>query len=356
MSIQILQPHIPHYREEFFKKLSERVSTKVYCYNSDTEIATSDFEKGNFITNKIDTYNFGPFVWYNPFKMIKSKSDTIVLMLDFKHIATWFLLLTRIFHKRRIIIWGQGISIKRYLKDERKTLVILKWMLKIADGVWFYTEKEKQLWQKRIPNLNAVALNNTISDIDKILRISKRSIPDKQQLKDQYKIKQPIVMLFCARFTPDRRTDLLLEVINKVNPEKFGFIIIGEGKSKPSFKNFSNVYDFGKVYDFDLKTELFAISDIYFQPAWLGLSVVEAMGYGKPVFTFKRSEKVLQCVEYFYVKDGDNGKIFEDPNEMLDYLKNIDCNEINLMGEYSKNYVMENLTMNDMVNNAIMIL
>jgi len=345
MAIPILQPHIPHYREEFFQKLYEKVSIKVYCYNTDTEVSNDDFQKGNFITNKIKTYNFGPFMWYNPLKILQSKSDTVVLMLDFKHIATWFLLLTKIFHKRRIIIWGQGISIKRYLKDEKKVLLILKWMLKLADGVWFYTEKEKQLWQKRIPNLNAVALNNTVSDIDKILKLPNISISKKQQLKDKHNINQPIVMLFCARFTADRRTDLLIEVINNVNPETFGFIIIGEGKSKPSFRDFKNVYDFGKVYNFDLKTELFAIADIYFQPAWLGLSVVEAMGYGKPVFSFKRSPDILQCVEYFYIKHGVNGYLFTDTREMVNYLIKIQKSDILKLSNNAKNFAKKNLSM-----------
>lgn len=352
----ILQPHIPHYRQEFFDKISLQHDIMVYCYSPDSSVLKEQFEQSSFKNLVIKSYNLGPFMWYNPFKLIKKYNDQIVLMLDFKHISTWFLLFTSFIHKKKIILWGQGISIKRYLKDESKTFFILKCMLKLSDGVWFYTEKEKQLWKKRIPNLNAVALNNTISDIKHIIDIPEKLNSTKRQIKDKYNIVQPIVFIFCARFTADRRIDLFLEIIQKVDKNKFGFIIIGEGDSKPSFSNFLNVYDFGKVYDFDLKTELFAMSDIYFQPAWLGLSVVEAMGYGKPVFTFQRSNDVLQCVEYFYVKDGFNGRIFNSTEEMVNYLMEVEnCNFLEL-GHNAKKFARENFSMDAMVNNALLLL
>jgi glycosyltransferase involved in cell wall biosynthesis len=356
MDILILQPHIPHYREEFFKKISEKKSVGVYCYNSDNDISDNDFQKGNFVTNIIKTYKFGPFMWYNPFKFIQNESDTLVLMLDFKHLSTWFLLVTSIMHKKKIILWGQGISIKRYLKDEKKALNILKWMLQLADGVWFYTEKEKVLWERRIPNLNSVALNNTISDIDRITEVSELESLDIKILKKKMAISQPIILIFCARFTKERRVDLLLEIIEKLNPEQFGFIIIGEGNYKPCFKKYSNVYDYGKVYGFEAKKELFAIADIYFQPAWLGLSVVEAMAYAKPIFSFKRSKEVLQCVEYYYVQDNFNGKIFDDTMEMISYLNGIQLDTVKQFGINAKKFVEENLSMDAMVTNALKII
>lgn len=356
MKLIILQPHIPHYREDFFKKLSEKHNLKIYCYTSESEVKEESFEKSSVDTSFLQSYYIGPFMWFNPFKMISKESTTIVLMLDFKHLSTWVLLFSRVFHKKKIILWGQGISIKRYLKDEKKTLLVLKWMLQLTDVVWFYTEKEKILWKSRIPKLKAVALNNTISNISDITAIDEPLAEEKERLKKKYKISQPIILIFCARFTADRRTDLLLEVIQKVDNNKFGFIIIGEGSYKPSFINFSNVYDFGKVYDFKTKTDLFNVADIYFQPAWLGLSVVEAMGYGKPVFTFVRSEKVLQCVEYYYVVDGDNGKIFKNTTEMICYLNVVPIDKITNLGKNAKKYVENNLSMDAMVTNALTIL
>jgi len=354
--IAILQPLITHYREEFFVKLTEFLDCMLYCYLSNNEGMKRNFKISTISTKDIQLYSFGSFSWYNPFVLLKNKAETFVLMLDFKHIATWFLLLTKFIHKRKVILWGQGISIKRFLQDEKKTFLPLKYFLSLSDGVWFYTENELNMWRQRIPKLNAVALNNTISGIDNILNIPEISQTEKQILKEKYGIKEEVVFIFCARFKANRRIDLLLQAIEKLDNKKFGFIIIGGGDYKPNFSEYPNIYDFGGVYDFKNKTDLFQIADIYFQPAWLGLSVVEAMAYGKPVFSFKRSEKVLQCVEYYYVKDNYNGKIFDEISNFLDYIYRLDFSEIQTMGKNAKAFAKENLLIENMLKNAVSIL
>lgn len=356
MSVIILQGFVPHYRKEFFDTLANKVDARVYCYETDAELDSQGFKNVDFQRYTVRSYHVGPFMWYNPFKLIEKNSSHVVLMLDFRHVASWVLLLTKFFHKKTIILWGQGISIKRYLKDEKKPLFVLKWMLQLADGVWFYTEKEKEIWQKRLLGLRAVSLDNTISEVSRILELPLKDFAVKAELKRKYNIVQPIVFIFCARFTENRRADLLLEIIEKADKDKFAFIIIGEGISKPCFNLFANVYDFGKVYDFKIKTDLFSIADIYFQPAWLGLSIVEAMAYGLPVFTFKRSNTVLQCVEYHYVEEGVNGHIFKDHIQMLNYLEKINMHQISLMGVHSKRFVTNSLTMESMVDNALSVL
>lgn len=195
-------------------------------------------------------------------------------MLHFAHLGTWILLLTKWLHHKKIILWGQGISVRRYLKEEKKPDWKLKWMIALADGIWFYMDKEKDQWQKYFPDKPMVALCNTLSGVDEMTKYQ----PDltKDELKAKYGVKQDVIFIFCARFTADRRVDLLLETIKRLDDEKYGFVIIGSGKCKPDFSSYGNVYDFGAVYDTAVKRELFALADIYFQPGWVGLSIVEA--------------------------------------------------------------------------------
>jgi len=356
MKLTILQPHIPHYREEFFAKLSDKFSCRIFCYNQSEDVAQQNFKESNIKTNFLKSFSFGSLFFYNPVPFLKNNSETMVLMIDFKHITTWFLLLTKFIHRKKIILWGQGISIPRFLKDEKKTLLPVKWLLSLADGVWFYTENELQIWKKRLPKLNAVSLNNTIGNIDKILNISAISLSEKQQLKEKYGISQEIVFIYCARFTADRRIDLMLKAIENLDTEKFGFIIIGAGNDKPDFSAYKNVYDFGSVYDFSTKTEIFQCADIYFQPAWVGLSIVEAMAYGKPIFTFKRTDKVLQCVEYHYINNNFNGKIFVNTSDFTAFFDNFNELEIKTLSQNAKDFVQKNLSMQNMAEKAISIL
>ena len=275
-------------------------------------------------------------------------------MLHFAHITTWLLLLTKFIHRKRIILYGQGISVKRYLKEEQKVDWKLKGMIALADSVWLYMPKEEQQWKEIFPQKTIVALNNTVTGMKEI--VSYIPAMTKIELKEKYAIKEERILIFCARFTsPYRRVDLLLQTIEKLDRERFGFIIIGDGVNKPDFTKYTNVHDFGAVYDVEVKRELFAIADIYYQPGWVGLSIVEAMGYGLPVFTFIRSAETLQCVEYSYIEDGMNGRIFETVDECVEVINESKDEEIAEMGEKAK-ALAKTLLVENMVNRAMSIL
>lgn len=353
--LAILQPQIPHYREEFFIELRKKVATDIFVTESPKKFIHKGFNLTTIPVKNLWNINIKDLLFYSPFPLLSSQYKTIVIMLHFAHITTWLLLLTKKIHRKKIVLWGQGISVKRYLKEEKKPDWKLKLMIALSDGVWLYMEKEKKMWKQIFPKKNIVALNNTLSGVSKICNYT--PLQDKKTIKKKYCINQEIILIFCARFESNyRRTDLLLETIQQLNSQKFGFIIIGAGKNKPNFSSYKNVYDFGAIYDSKVKQELFSIADIYFQPGWVGLSIVEAMAYGKPIFTFKRSIETKQCVEYSYIIDGKNGKIFNDLQNCLECINNISIEEIEKMGNIAKEYVKQNLLPEYMVQRAISIL
>lgn len=326
----------------------------IYIYNSIDTAKECGFKIDDVRLNCIRNMQFKGFLLYDPFAFLCRKYDTLVLMWHFAHITTWLLLLTKFIHRKKIILWGQGISVKRYLKEEKKHNILLKWMMAFADGGWVYMEKECKQWQKIFPGKPLVALNNTLSGTDEMVRYESKQT--KVELKARYGIKEEMILLFCARFTnPYRRVDLLEEVIRRLNKEHYGFVIIGAGEYKPDFSGYTNVYDFGAVYDRDVKRDLFSLTDVYFQPGWVGLSVVEAMAYGKPVCTFRRKPDVLQCVEYSYIKDGENGMIFEDIEDCIGRFENIDKMKTEQMGKAAKKFVDNCLSIHNMVDNACSI-
>lgn len=354
-NIAILQPEVPHYRTEFFKCLNSEMETMdIYVFNSLESAKKSGFKIDLDGLKPIANKQWHGFLLYNPFTLLK-KHRTLVLMLHFGHITTWLLLLTKWLHRRKIIVWGQGISVKRYLKESRKPDWKLKWMMAMADGVWLYTETERRMWEKVFPNKNMVALGNSLSNVSEMLNYTPSL--SKEELKSKYGIKQKRILIFCARFeSPYRRTDLLLEAIKQLDSTTFGFIIIGAGSNKPDFTPFQNVYDFGAVYDQSKKRELFAIADLYFQPGWIGLSAVEAMAYGKPICTFVRSKETFQCVEYGYIEYGCNGLIFHDIEDCIRQVQTLSDEKITEMGNNAKAYVESNLTPKHMAQQALSVI
>lgn len=348
--IAILQPFIPHYREQFFNQLQQKAAFDLYCYEGN-QLSRNNFAQGKTPVIPVNALNIGPFIIYNPFKFFRKDYKVLVLMLNFAHLSTWFILFMKPFLRRKVILWGHGISVKRYVREEQQPNFLLKCMIRMADGIWFYTKKEQEIWQRAVPGVKGYALGNTISDVESILQLVQ---PDKAAVKAKYNITQPRVLIYCARFNePGRRVDLLVKLITRLDPQKFGVIIIGDGKLKPDFSPFKHVYDFGAVYDRQQKDELFAAADIYFQPGWVGLSIVEGMAYGKPIFTLLRTAELLQCVEYSYIQDGYNGMIFEDVDACLQELNNLQDAEITLMSANAREYVKRELTMNTMINNAM---
>lgn len=354
-NIAVLQPQIPHYRTEFFEALKIRTfNLDVYTYNSISEFKQQGFKVDYANLHNISNIHYKGILWYNPCPLLHEKYDTLVLMWHFAHITTWLLLLMKFIHRKKVILWGQGISVKRYLKEENSPNIFLKWMLSLADGAWVYMEKEAKEWQKVFPEKKIVALNNTLSGTSEMLKCE--AFYNKGELKLKYGIKEKYILIFCARFTnPYRRTDLLIKAIENLDNEQFGFVIIGSGIYKPDFSNYSNVYDFGAQYDIKVKQELFSLADLYFQPGWVGLSIIEAMAYGKPVCTFMRSEKTLQCVEYSYIKDNVNGMIFRSVSDFLMRLSKINDDDINRMGNNARLLVKEKLNICNMTNNACSI-
>lgn len=355
--IVILQPEVPHYRVDFFQYIAHSSENfKIFVYNSFQDTKKQGFNISTtglyYIANKKIKETL---LLYNPFPLLSKEYDTIVLMLHFAHITTWLLLLTKWFHRKKIILWGQGISVKRYLKEEKKPDWKIKWMMALADGVWIYMEKEAEQWHKIFPHKPIVALNNTLSGVKEMTEYKPRL--SKEILKNKYGIKQQTILIFCARFENNyRRTDLLLETIKRLDNKKYGFIIIGAGKNKPDFSIYENVYDFGAVYDTSIKQELFYIADLYFQPGWVGLSIVEAMAYGKPICTFVRSKRTKQCVEYSYIKNDVNGLIFSDMNDCINRISILKSDDIYRLGHNARNLVIKCLTPENMAANALTII
>ena len=355
--VAVLQPEVPHYREEFFQRLGEACETvDIYVYNSFEHTRKHGFSINTDGIKHIENKNLHEVLIYNPLPMCLKQYDTLVLMLHFAHITTWLLLLTKWLHRKKIILWGQGISVKRYLKETKEPDWKLRWQIALADGVWIYEEPEAKQWQRIFPNKPIIALNNTLTGAEDMCEWSV-SGDERKRIRSQWPIKQSIIFIFCARFDNDyRRPDLLIETIERLDAEKYGFIIIGEGKNKPDFSKYKNVHDVGAIYDNEVKRELFAAADIYFQPGWVGLSIVEAMAYGKPVFTFRRSAETLQCVEYCYIDEGENGLIFDDMDDCIRKICGLTQNKIEQMGWAARLLVKEKLTPRQMSGQAMVVL
>ena len=168
-NVAILQPVVPHYREEFFERFAAKCRhCDIFVYNTEKAAKQQGFNAASKGVRYIHNIQAHGIMICSPMLMLSKRYDTLILMLHFGHITTWLLLLTKWLHKKRIILWGQGISVKRYLREERQPDWKLKWQISLADGVWIYMEKEARIWKGLFLQKPIVALGNTISGMDKM--------------------------------------------------------------------------------------------------------------------------------------------------------------------------------------------
>lgn len=351
MNLGILYPRISHYREEFFEEIMKVHNIDFYLYESIKESEKDNFKNSYIQATYLKTFELLKKVrLINTIPMMKKKYDVVILIGEMRSISVWFLLIYYKFTKTKTILWGHGISIHTYLIESKKLNSLRVAFHKLADHNWYYTKNEVEIWKSYILEDRLTPLNNTIN-IEEILNSTKSL--DKEKLKDKYNINTEINFIFSARFSKlERRADLIPELVKLLDKDKYGFIIIGDGNLKPDFSSFSNVYDFGAIYDRDIKDELFEIADIYYQPGWMGLSTNEALAYGKMVLTFERSKEIKQCVEYTYLNDK-NSYIAKDMNDLVLFLSTLSYEEIIQYSNNAREYAQKNLTLKTMVDNAL---
>jgi len=346
-NIAIIQPLIPSYRQEFFLRLSSKIHYDLFTLSEKKSKHREGINESNSKVKHLKTLQFKQFRWFNPFPVLR-KYKTIVLCGESSIITNWVILLVSKFINNTILIWGHGVT---YSKN-KPVNYLHKLMYFLCDGGIFYTPKEMRYWRMKFPNKKMTALNNTLFVDQKYFNILNETIiENKASLKNKHNITQTKVFISCHRFTnPNRRHDLLEKVIAESDKTKVGFIIIGDGYLKPDFSKYSNVYDFGAVWNDILKTELFFMADFYLQFGALGLSIVEAFAYGKPIITMKRSGIIRQGTEYYYLKNNYNSIIIDDINEFSNTF-NISKSKYETISKNALYTYNKNLQINQMVEN-----
>jgi len=352
MKIALIQPLIPNYRESFFSTLTSHYDIDFFVYENIVDSEKKYILKSTIPVHPLKiNYIIGKIFFYPFCQFFKQKYDLVIFPAEIRSVSTWILLLLFKLKKTKTILWGHGISIVHYLKEEKKYPLIRRIFHSFASLIWLYTDKEKGIVTRYLNKEKVITLTNTIDLKSPNFSNDSQAM---NKLKIKYNISTKFNFLYSARFnTKYRRIDLLLKIIEKLDKSKFGFIIIGDGPFKPDFSQYSNVYEFGAIYDRNIKNELFAIADLYIQPAWLGLSAAEALLYGKPVLTFKRSAEILQGVEYSYVHSHVNGFIAENLEDMLHFIKTLDYSKLSALQVNAKEYASSHLKSDRMVSIAI---
>ena len=337
--IFIIQPLIAHYRIELYEKLNLDFDLIVVYGRT-----SSDFKqvKEASYLRKVSSINFLNMEFYFVMNLIREFRPNIVISYgESKQLVNLLLLFQKRFMDFKFLIWSHGIYTPLSLNDKLKIL-----MMKLSDGVILYTEKCK-IEMEKYGILQSTFLNNT-------LKIKNYSVISSQDLKNKYQINHKKLGIFVSRFSKEKSPELLFDLMKEINSKDsdIGFIVIGEGPFKPNFSNSNFIYDFGKTYDPQIKSNLFQLSDFAIMPRWVGLTLIEAFSYGVPMITLsERMTGIAHSVEINYLKHNENGYIAENKADLVEYVCRTNRDEYQRLGKNGKKLVSEVLTMENMYQN-----
>jgi len=149
----------------------------------------------------------------------------------------------------------------------------------------------------------------------------------KNELREEYGLKDEFVVLFSGRIEKRKKLDILLNIMKEKNGIKL--IVVGPTKDKMYIDEMSkneNIIYLGPVYDTKKMGEIFYISDVFSIPGHIGLGLVEALYWGLPIVTLD----VKHAPEIYYLKNEYNGFVLKNPNKLKEKLYELSKNRIKL--------------------------
>ncbi len=248
-----------------------------------------------------------------------------------------------------LIYYGHGINLQK--KDNFILKTFYNLLHLFYKNIILYTPNEKRyLWnihQKKIHiaynTLPLEGRHDLIND-------------SRQKLKEKYALNDSFVVLFSGRIEERKKLNILISIFFKyfLNDKKIKLLIVGPGLDeniKEKINDKTNIIYLGPIYDKKQMAEIFYISDVFCIPGHIGLGLIEAFYWGKPVLTMD----VKHAPEIYYMKHQVNGMLAKDEKELYTYIKSLLDNKDLLldMSNNAKNTYIQEASIDRMINGFV---
>lgn len=239
----------------------------------------------------------------------EKKPDCIILFLHLKDLIIIPLIYYCRLKNIPVVYWNFGIDLGD--PDNRFKNFLYRHIHKMVHAILLYSPNEYRYIKPKYHGKTFVA-NNTINMTDHENLNIQGNV-----LREVFKVKEKHIVLFVGRIIASKRVDVLLRCFRN-NPD-IAVVIAGKGITPQMLEIINeqpNYYYIGEVkYDKIEISKIYHGADIVCIPGNVGLAIIEAFFWGKPLVTLK-SIKGLNSPEIFYLKDGENGYIADDEKEM----------------------------------------
>ncbi len=302
--VLLISNDVLHYREKIYNCFYDRFLKDGY----DFQVLSNFFQDVNYEL-KFKKYEL-PFSVGKYIQKLKELHPQIVIL--FLHLkdkimlpVIWYCRL----HQIPVIYWNHGINIKT--PDHKVKNMIFHFVHNQCDALITYTPDMKKYFSEKNYRKLFVAYNTLdFSDIDK------EKVPDKEETKKKYQIKEDKVILYISRMMPYKRVDLLMELFADL--DDIAVVIVGPGFSEQHqqmIDQHSNLYYLGEKYGSEVH-EIYKMGDVFSTPGHIGLAMNEALFWGLPVIILQGTH----APEVYYMKNGITGYLAENETDLKDYM------------------------------------
>lgn len=324
LKIAIITNVIPIYREGFYDRLFSRkdLFVKVYCQDRIPGVNMNTIQ--NIYPNNVKVLKYWStkremLSWQNiPWKEILCSYDVVFIDGNPRNIAHALggTILNIIHHN--VVLWTMAHSYRANMLTEN---IRLFWSL-IFKYIFVYNDKEVDyLKRKGFKNNYIVGMNNGLDQ--KKIDAAILMWPDVRlkQWRIERGLENRTLLLSCSRLGAKNKYQLFVQalpaIVNRV-PDLI-WCVIGSGPEKTDLTAMVNngglsqyVRFEGELYDEETLAPWFLSSEIFIQPAAIGLSIMHAFGYGLPVVTHGNEKR--QGPEYTAFEPDVTGRIFQEDN------------------------------------------
>lgn len=297
-----------------------------------------------FKIEELPVYKFSRFVIHkNSLYKYCQNFDVVIGMSD----LSWLSIMGLSFKRNRkfkTILWGIGVRASYGTKYGEITIwdKVRYFLTRKTDALIFYSSFPIQRYLKNgFENRKLFVANNTVKVNSNCEEVVRKNI---LFIGTLYKQKNIYALL---------NSYLEASQYNKDLPQ---LVIIGDGDEYQNILNWINNNNLankvvlkGKIFDEILLSSYFSSALACISPGQAGLSVLKSMGYGVPFITQKSA---ITGGEILNIKDGINGVLFNDDQDLKNIILDISDNKNKYiqMGCEAKSYYNLYRKPSDMVN------
>ena len=389
MKVYIQQLVAPAYRNDFFAAIQERSDYHVEVHASQNAInqpasIAADEAKFRLEFHPCRSLASGRLYWQSAMAIPKSfhKGDVLVFNSNPRILSNFVLLLSAKLRGCKIVSWNHFMSSSSGALSSR----IRKAMTKlVSDHYFVYVQGEaNQMESLGYDRSRITALGNTINTAnvreachcwssgdqaslpnnDLVQALRQRKSERLRKFAEDNSLADSFNLLFCGRITKKTRLNILLEGFASFRTSaarKTKLIIIGDGEEQAYGRQLAKKLDIesavlwvGAVFDEVDLAPWFLNADLFVYPGAIGLSLNHAMAYGLPVVT--HDNPANQMPEFFYLKEGENGFLFQEENAdslTKKLLEAMGHDQLEVVSSNASRQIMEKYTFDNMVNNFI---